>query len=232
MLEQGLIDEPEYRTRPSPSRSSSTRSRRERATRSRTSSTTSSSGSCRTPRSVRRARTATSCCSPAGCGSRPRSIPSPAAARTRSARCSPIRATRRRDDRDRPSDRLRTAMVGGKDVDYWDDNLRRRAGEPGDGRHRAAARLGVQAVRAGRGAGERHLAEHGLRRAVLDRDPPGQRHGVGRLERRGQQLRRASRWSGHDLVREHGVRPADQPTRRPRRWSSAPSAWASAAASA
>ena len=82
-------------TRPSPSRSSSTRSRPGIATPSRTSSTTSSNGSCRTPRSARRGRTATSCCSPAGCGSRPRSIPTCSwPPRAPSVRCSPIRAIR------------------------------------------------------------------------------------------------------------------------------------------
>ena len=73
-----------------PSRSSSTRSVAGSAIRSRTSSTTSSNGSSRTRRSVRRARIATSSCSPAGCGSRPRSIPrSSAPPRTRSAPSSP-----------------------------------------------------------------------------------------------------------------------------------------------
>ena len=82
------------------------------------------------------------------------------------------------------------AMVGGNDADYWDANS-------GDGRVNLAtggstgrqAGLVVQAVRAGGGAGERHLAEHRVLGAVLDRYPARQRRGVARHERGAEQLR-------------------------------------------
>ena len=123
-----------------------------------------------------------------------------------------------RDDRDRSTDRLRQGDGGWQGRRLLGRELRRRPREPGDRRqHGTPGRLVVQAVRAGRGAGERHLAEHGVPGAVLDRDPAGQRDGVGRLERRAEQLRQPDAGAGHDLVREHGVRAADQPARRPDR---------------
>ena len=107
------------------------------------------------------------------------------------------------------------AMVGGDDADYWDANS-------GDGRVNLATGgstgpaggLVVQAVRPGGRAGERHLAEHGVRRAVLDRHPARRRRGVARHERRAEQLRQPHLGAGDDLVGEHRVRAADRRARR------------------
>ena len=71
-----------------------------------------------------------------------------------------------RDDRDRPPHRLRPRDGGRERRRLLGRELRRRPREPRDGRqHRATGGLVVQAVRAGGGARERHLAEHGVLRA-------------------------------------------------------------------
>ena len=71
------------------------------------------------------------------------------------------------------------AMVGGRN--YWDEHsdfAQVNLATGGSGGRQA--RIVVQAVRAGGGPRERHLAADRVRRAQLDRDPAGQRAGVAR----------------------------------------------------
>ena len=151
------------------------------ATRTRTSSTTSSSGSCRTRRSARPTTTGTGCCSPAASGSRRRS--------TRRA----VRRTGRRLERAGLPQRPRRGSHGARSAHRYGPRdgrrqrrpllgqRRRRPRQPrhGDGWLGPPDRVGLQGVRARRGARARHLARHRLLGAGVDRHPAARRRRPG-----------------------------------------------------
>ena len=110
------------------------------------------------------------------------------------------------------------AMVGGKDADYWDANST-------DGRVNLATggSTGRQAGSSFKPFALVAALENGISPSTVFAAPSSieipldNGAGVGRVERRAQQLREPHARAGDDLLREHRVRAADRRARRPDR---------------